>query len=681
MKRLWILCLFSLFFIPCMAQDDDDPCQQTMDKNSEKLFKKARDLHKGGKKDEAYVLYNQILEEHPEYLEVNYYYALGLYLPIEANNYQAKTKNKSDLTKAMAAFNRIYDVCPYYKMQCNIYAARLAYFSEQFNEAIKFATVVIENPDAFKGDRGDSIVQEAKVIIRKSKFYEKVLNNPVPFEPNRVAGISTDADEYLGTLSPDGDYFYFTRRMEVPDDSPFGGGETITKEFFSYSKRRGQHFGKGEPLPSPFNGSRGEGSPTINITNDLIIFSKLVPTTINNHPYNNYDLYYSEYIDGEWTNPKSLGSNVNRKDSWESQPSLSSDGKLLFFASDRPGSIGGSDIWYTERNSDGSWRKPVNLGPTINTEYDERSPFLHTDSKTLYFSSQSAPTDSGHDGIGGQDIFYSKLNEKGQWTKPVNLGYPINSDGDDVNFFVSLDGKTGYFCSRKLEDKEGRDDWNFYEFELYEEARPHSMIIVKGEVTSDDDDLEGATVEIRDTATHVIATGVVSAHSGNFAIATEVKKEDPQPVIVTVKKEGHTYDSQIITPAQMDSSVITKKAEIKSIETGKICDLRDVYFETNSSQLTRESKVVVALFIQFLKDNPTVKVEIQGHTDNIGNDDANLKLSEQRAKSVYDYVVSQGITASRLRYKGYGESQPIADNNTAYGRAKNRRTVFLIYEK
>lgn len=682
MKRLWFVFLFAALLTPCLAQEEsDDPCQQSMDKASEKIFKKARDLHKSGKKDEAYELYDQILEDHPEYLEVNYYYALGLYIPMEANNYQAKTKNKSDLNKALDAFNRIYAVCPYFKAHCNIYAARLAYFNERFSDAIKFAKVLVENPDALPDRTRDSIVDEAKIIIRKASFYDKMLNNPVPFEPKQVSGISTKADEYLGTLSPDGDYFYFTRRMEVADDSPFGGGETVTREFFSYSKKKGSSFGVGEPLPSPFNNARGEGSPTINITNDLIIFAKLVPTTINNHSYNNYDLYYSEFIDGDWTEPKSLGSNINRKDSWESQPSLSSDGKILFFASDRPGGLGGSDIWFTERNSDGTWRKPVNLGPTINTEFDERSPFLHTDSKTLYFSSQSSPNDSGHDGIGGQDIFYSKLNEHGNWSKPVNLGYPINSDGDDLNFFVSLDGKTGYYCSRKLEESAGRDDWNFYEFELYEEARPHTMIIVKGEVSADDGDLEGATVEIRDTATNVIATGVVSANNGNYAVATEVHKDDPQPVIVTVKKEGHTYDSQVITPDQMDEPIVTKNAEIKSIETGKVCDLRDIYYETNSYTLTSASKVVVALFIQFLKDNPTVKVEIQGHTDNVGNDDANLRLSEQRAKAVYDYVISQGIPANRLRYKGYGESQPIADNNTAAGRAKNRRTVFLIYEK
>lgn len=649
------------------AQDDLDPCQQTMDKGSEKLFKKARDLQKNGKKAEALEIYDEILADHPEYLDVNYYYAISYYLPIEANRYQAKTKDKTDYKKAMAAFNRMYNVCPYYKPHCNLYAARLAYFNEDFAEAIKFAAVIVENPELFSAPKDTAKLGEATLLIRKARFYDNILNHPVPFDPKPVAGISTNDDEYLGTLSPDGEHFYFTRRKDVVDQGPFSHGEKVSKEFFSFSNKKGGHFGPGEPLPPPFNMALSEGSPTINITNDMLIFTKLVSTS----GYHNYDLYYSEFIDGEWTEPKSLGPNINRTDSWESQASLSSDGKVLFFASDRPGSYGGSDIWYSQRNSDGTWRKPVNLGPTINTPENERSPFLHTDSKTLYFSS------SGHDGMGGQDIFFSKLDEKNRWTVPTNIGYPINSENDEVDFFVSLDGKTGYFSSNNIDNQ----DWNIYEFELYEEARPHMMMIVKGKVTADDGDLEGATVEIRDTATNVIATGIVSANTGNYAVATEVKKEDPQPIIVTVKKEGHSYDSQVITPEQMNAPIVTKDAEVKAIETGKVCDLRDIYFETNSYKLTKSSNVIIALFVEFLKDNPTVKVEIQGHTDNIGNDDDNLKLSELRAKAVYDQVLSKGIPADRLRYKGYGESQPIADNNTPLGRAKNRRTVFLIYDK
>lgn len=661
---LFILCLA----LPCATfAQDDDPCKQTMDKNSEKMFKKARELQRSGKKEDAFEIYEEILADHPDYLDVNYYYALGYYYPLESNDFISKRKDKSDVTKALAAFNRIYEICPHYKPHFNYYAANLAYFNEQYSEAEKYAKEIVENQDLFTSEKGPKIIKDAQTILRRSRFFGSVLNNPVPFDPHPVPNISTSADEYLGTLSPDGQFFYFTRRKYVTDNSPFGQGGKVQKEFFSCSEKKGGNFGEGNALPEPFNRAEGEGSPTINLTNDLLIFTQR--HTVNGYP--NYDLYYSEYDGYGWSDPRPLPGKINRSDSWESQPSLSSDGKVLFFASDRPGGYGGSDIWFATRKSDGSWNDPVNLGPTINTARNERSPFLHTDSKTLYFSS------NGHDGLGGQDVFYSKLDAKKQWTAPKNIGYPINTENDEVDFFVSLDGKTGYFSSNNYGDQ----DWNIYQFELYEEARPHTMVIVKGKVSVDEGDLENAVVEIRDTNANVVSTGIVSAAQGKYAVAAEVHHDNPQPLIVNVKKEGYSFDTQIITPEEIKEEVIEKDAEVKAVETGKVCDLRDIYYETNDFSLTPESKMLLSLFIEFLKENPTVKVEIQGHTDNIGRDEDNLRLSENRAKSVYDYVIAQGISANRLRYKGYGESNPIADNNTAEGRAKNRRTVFLIYEK
>ena len=671
MNRLSLL-LFALclsFSCASYAQDDD-PCKQSLDKESEKVYKKARDLHKSGKKEEAYELYEELLADHPEYLELNYFYALGYYLPMEANQYYSKTKDKSDVTKAMAAFDRMYEVCPDYRPYCQLYAARIAYFNEFYSEAVKFARRVVDNPDLFPDAKDADKIREANTILRRARFYDNILNHPVPFDPHPVPNISTTVDEYLGTLSPDGQLFYFTRRKYVSDGNPFGEGKML-KEFFSCSEKKGGQFGEGAALPLPFNNADGEGSPTVNLTNDLLIFVQRHTVKLQGGSYPNYDLYYSEYDGFEWSVPKPLPGKINRNDTWESQPSLSSDGRVLFFASDRPGGYGGSDIWYATRKSDGTWNDPVNLGPTINTERNERSPFLHTDSKTLYFSS------NGHDGLGGQDIFYSRMDNKRQWTEPVNIGSPINTENDEVDFFVSLDGKTGYFSSNNYGDK----DWNIYQFELYEEARPHTMVIVKGKVTVDEGNLENAVVEIRDTNANVVSTGIVSTNTGKYAVAAEIPHENPQPLIVNVKKEGYSFDTQIIKPEEITEEIIEKDAEVKAVETGKVCDLRDIYYETNDFSLTAESKMLLALFVEFLKENPTVKVEIQGHTDNIGRDEDNLLLSENRARSVYEYVVSQGIPANRLRYKGYGESNPIADNNTAAGRAKNRRTVFLIYEK
>lgn len=688
MKQIlsFLLVFLMVLSSPCLAQvDEADPCVQTPSKSSEKLFKKARELQKNGKKAEAMEAYQELLAEDPTYLEAQYYYALAYYLPIEMDRFVIDTKiKKQNAATALVAFNAIHAVCPYYKIQHNLYAARLAYFTENFADAKKFAQVLVDNPDLVTKLEQ---IDEAKLIIKKSSFYDDILSHPVPFNPKPVKGISTREDEYLATVSPDGSSFYFTRRMDVKDIGPFGGGNTTNKEFFSYSKERSDGtFGAGQPMPEPFNVSTNEGSPTINLSNDMLIFSRMTVTKVGGGNYPNYDLYCSYYIDDEWTEPQKLGGGINRDDSWESQPSLSSDGELLFFASDRPGGYGGSDIWCSRKDASGEWQKPVNLGQTINTSGNERSPFLHTDSRTLYFSS------SGHDGMGGLDVFYSKMDEQGRWGKPKNIGHPINTERDEVDFFVSLDGKTGYFSSNQYTEdgiligggyaeSSKHTSWDIFQFELYEAARPHSMVIIKGKVEADDGEIENAIVEVRDEESKVVSKAKVNAATGQYAVAAEVNKDKPQNLIVNVKKEGHSFDTKLITKEQLEKPVVVNDAEVKKVEVGKTCVLHDINFATNDFSLSSESKRVIDLFVEFLEENPTVKVEIQGHTDNVGDDKSNQVLSEKRAHSVYEYVISKGINANRVRYKGYGEAKPIADNNTVAGRAKNRRTVFVILEK
>ena len=678
MKRYifsFLFCCFSVF----LAAQEDDSCVQNISNQLDKEFKKARKLQNQGKKEEAYSLYEKILEQRPDYLEVLYYYGRGYYITISLNNFVICTeKDKRQAEKAIQAFHRIYETCPTYKIEYAFFGARLCYFLEKFDEAIKFAELLQDNSDLVEDF---DVVLEAKLIIEKSRFWDNILSNPVPFEPKPVEGISTKHDEYLAALSPDGSRFYFTRRQPEKSKGNFFSEYAEDKEYFCYSDRMPNgKFETGQPLPYPFNQSTNEGSPTINLNNDYLIFSKMTIVNLGSSKYPNYDLYYSELIDGEWSEPKSLGNHINRPDSWESQPSLSSDGKLLFFVSDRKGgtpnsgdnnTVNNSDIWYSVRNENGSWGNPVNLGPPINTSRNERSPFLHTDSRTLYFSS------SGHTGLGGFDIFYSKLDENNRWTTPVNIGYPINSEKDEVDFFVSLDGKTGYFSSNNIES----NDWNIYEFELHEKARPLNMAIIKGEVTVEDGNYEGTVVELRDTAANIISSTIVNQYTGQYAIATEINKEKPVDIIVNVKKTGHAFDTKMINTSTIVNNVIKSDAEIKKVETGKEYQLHDIYFETNLYNLSSHSKYLINLFVEFLIDNPTVKVEIQGHTDNIGNDADNLLLSERRAKSVYDYVISKAIPQERVRHKGYGRTKPVTSNDTPEGRAKNRRTIFLIYEQ
>ncbi|MDR3047544.1 MAG: hypothetical protein LBU51_08050, partial [Bacteroidales bacterium] len=583
MEKIYIF-LVLLLFIPLFleAQEDEenvDPCVQIIDKSAEKELKKALKLQNSGNKEQALKIYKELLAQNPNDLDLNYYYGIAYYFPVQNNGFNRK--DSSSTRKALEAFSRIYAICSHYpKIQYALYAARLSYFAENFAEAVKFAKVLIDNQELVKNPTD---FEEAETIIKRSGFFDKILNNPVLFQPITVQNISTKNHEYLATLSPDGKYFYFTRVQPLKDkNNPFSDSES--KEFFCISKRLPDgNYEQGKPLPYPFNRTSNEGSPAINLNNDYLIFSK--KTMVNSYP--NYDLYSSEFIDGEWSEPKALGNNVNLPDSWESQPSLSSDGNILFFVSDRvagkstsPGKRGDSDIWYSRRQPDGSWGKAVNAGKTINTESDERSPCLHTDSKTLYFSS------SGHQGLGGQDIFYSRINNEHQWTTPVNLGYPINSEKDEVNFFVSLDGKTGYFSSNNIEN----EIWNIYKFDLYEKARPTNMIIIKGKVEIEDDDFHNTVVELRDTTSKVISKTTVNPNSGEYALSTHIDENCPTDVIVNVKKEGHAFDTKIVHLSEAKHNVVTNNAEIKKVEKGSTYQLHDIYFATNLYSITEKTK-------------------------------------------------------------------------------------------
>ena len=272
--------------------------------------------------------------------------------------------------------------------------------------------------------------------------------------------------------------------------------------------------------------------------------------------------------------------------------------------------------------------------------------------------------------------FYSRLQEDGSWTKPKNLGYPINTDHDDSGFLVSTDGKTGYFATNKLNGPGGYD---IYSFELYKEARPQAVLFMKGEVKQEESkDPVNARVELKNVVTKKVIEIPVDSNSGKYVLAVPFRND----YILTVKKQDYAYESKYI--AKADSSFeepVKVDFDIKPIEVGKSYRLNDVYFATNSFDLNDESRMVLDGFIGFLNENPTIKASIEGHTDDVGNDEDNLVLSDNRAKAVYDYLVANKIDAGRLSYKGFGETKSVASNYTAEGRAKNRRTEFVIREK
>jgi len=644
---LGIIFLLFGFTNPIQAQHCDVLLSKKQQKTYEKAWEEFELKHFGAALESMY----QLSKDEPEFAKAQM--SMGIFY-LENPRPNVKTAQKF-LEKSI-------ELCADSVLYSYYYLGKIYYGANDFEKAINCFELFLEDVDKIKTDED---YYEIKNYLDYAKVTFDLLSNPVPFEPKKVEGISTKDDEYLPIISPDNEIALFTRRVNQYQKRGLTE-RMVEREIFTFSMRnREGEFEHGWELDPPFNKVENEGAATLTIDNNDLYY-----TVCTRNPESNYlncDLFHSHFNQGYWSDIESLGDNINNPESWESQPSVTSDGKTIYFASNRTGGLGGYDIYKTDKQVDGSWSDPINVGAPINTPGNEKSPYIHTDSQTLYFSSE------GHKGLGGYDIFYSRHNENDEWTDPVNIGYPINSFSDDLGFFVSTDGFKGYYASNRF-DKNNK--WNLYSFPLYEEARPQKVLFIKGQVDiENNEELIRAKVQLKNMKTKTIKEIQVDTSTGKYVAAVLFNNDQ----VLTVKKEGYVYSSRYLSVE--DTSLEQPKTvnlKVKEIKVGQEYEIEDINFATNSYELNDDAKKIIDEFFEFLSENKNISVEIQGHTDNVGQVDDNLSLSDHRAHSVYQYLIEKGIAAERLSYKGYGESRPVASNDTWLGRAKNRRTVFVI---
>ena len=670
-RRLFILLIIlTVGFFRSYAQFEDDFCNDIDDKKLIKSFQKGVQLLNDGKMNEAEVIFAKIIDEEPEFTEawvasseINYSKYKSAKDPKSQNNYYSRY---------VKCLESVAKLCPSYQNYEVCYTLGKIFFShDKLDVAKTYLKTYIDN-----GKKGTKYYTDAESTYHYIEQYLNLIENPVPFEPVIVEGVSSAYDDYLPLISPDGSLALFTKAYMKKEINSIYGDRFV--EEFTVSKAsddKGLIFSPGEPLPYPFNSGKNQGAASISIDNKTLF---ITICEFVSRDYDNCDIYMSTRVGDGWSELKSLGPNINGVKTWESQPSISADGKTLYFASIRESNIGfdpdnpTSDIYYSTKDEKGNWTKAKNLGSKINTPGNEKSPFIHSDSQTLYFSSD------GHLGIGGYDIFFSKFRD-GDWTKPVNIGYPINTKNNDLGFVVNTQGTKAYFASNKLNGKGG---WDIYAIDLYKEARPEKVFLVKGQLVDDNGyALSDAKLEVKNTRTEEVSEGVVDAETGHYAVAVTAKNENDDFLMV-VKKEDYSFSSTLIEPTEETfEKPIEVNFEVKPIEAGKSVQINDIYYATASYEINQKSYAVLNEFAEFLKSNPTVKVEIRGHTDNIGSAQTNITLSNRRAQAVYDYLLSKGVPKANVSYKGYGPNMPIADNRTEAGRAKNRRTEFYILSK
>ncbi len=667
--KIIVITLLCFQGVNLFAQEDST-CGQTDNKKAIELYKKGTDKHKY-QKEEREAFLKQAIQMEPDYVPANFALAQEII--------SSALAHQTAFDPAVPYFLTIINTCPHYHSDPYYFVGIAYYEAGKYADAVKYLQKYLDykDDDVKKFNKSlDGMLYEAKKDIKTASFYDNLLTKKVPFDPHMVKGLCTNYDEYLAAISPDNQLAFYTRRMPIKKDMNAAfQAEDNMKEYFMMSRRQNDlSFDNGKILPPPFNMGRNEGGPSITIDNNHLFFTICKASADGGA---NCDLYYCDFAAGKWTDIKNLGQQVNDPDSWDSQPSISSDGVTLYFASNRPGGLGKCDLYKTIKDSTGVWGPAQNLGNGINTAGNEKSPFLHTDSHTLYFSSDGWP------GVGGFDIFYSRMDSLGKWMEPKNIGYPINSESDEVGFFVSTDGNTGYFCSNDPNRTNGENMGGFdiYQFALYKEARPEKVALLKGNITDNEGNkITGATITITNTKTH--KTAAVINDTVNATFAAVVNESKNEQYVVSINKKGYAFNSAIITskdtftgkPVDLDFSM-------KTLASGGNYVLHDIYYKTGSAQLEAISQEVIREFAKFMKSNPAIKVKIAGYTDNIGSERDNQALSSDRAYTVMQALAKEGIKGERLSFQGFGASNPVASNDTEEGRAKNRRTEFIIIQK
>ncbi|HYC28916.1 MAG TPA: OmpA family protein, partial [Chitinophagaceae bacterium] len=437
------------------------------------------------------------------------------------------------------------------------------------------------------------------------------------FEPRNLGeGINSNVSEYYPTLTLDGSKLIFTRRVN-----------NFNEDFFESASDSNHVWSKSRALMGEINTNLNEGAQNISQDGQWLIFTGC------NFPdgYGSCDLYISYLTTEGWSTPENLGNRVNTE-FWESAPSLSPDKRDLYFASRRPDGYGGSDLYVSHRLPNGRWGEPENLGPEINTPGDESTPFMHADNQTLYFTS------NGHIGYGGDDLFLSKKGPKNTWGKPRNLGYPINTIENEGSLVIAADGQTAYYSSDRSDSYGGLD---LYTFQLRKDIRPLRTLWVRGKVY-DRKTEKGlpSGVELIDLASQNIISKVQTDETGNYLITLPVGKD----YAFNVNRRGYLFYSENFSLKDKEpQSTYNIDIALQPIEPNATIVLRNIFFDNNQYTLKPESQVELDKVVQLMKDNPTLRIQINGHTDNVGKPADNLKLSENRAQEVVKYLTEKGI--------------------------------------
>jgi outer membrane protein OmpA-like peptidoglycan-associated protein len=626
-----ILFLYLLVFIQITVV-----AQQSGNSQAQKRFNNAQAYLDKGAYEDAVAQLKEAVVEDPEF-QLAYFQMGDVYRRLKSYE-----KSKEIYLKGLA-LNLPVDARVYYSL------GESQLLTGAYKEALENINIFISK---YEG-KDQKIVLRARKYLEDCLFALEAIKNPQPFQPlNMGAQVNSRYREYFPALTADGNTMIYSRVIDNNED------------FLISTRTKLSGWSSALPLSTNINTKEyNEGAQSLSPDGKYLFFTGC------NRPdgSGSCDIYVSHKNGKKWDRPFNLGTVVNSK-YWDSQPAISPDGNTLYFSSNRPGGLGGYDLWKTQLLKDGTWSTPLNLGPEINTAYDEHTPFVHPDGQTLYFSSDGWP------GLGNKDIFYSRIDEHGKWGKPVNLGYPINSHNEETGLIVTPDGLNGIFSTTL---KEGFGDLDLYTFKMPATAKPQRISYVSGTVYDKETKTplaaEVLMVNLKTKKTQF--NDYTSGETGDFLAVMPMGSD----YSLNVSARGYLfYSEHFELPEKNGNKPVELTVYMERIKTGRNLTLKNIFFETNMATLLPQSLVELDVLVALLSENPKLSIEVQGHTDNTGSETQNIVLSEARAKAVYHYLIEKNIDAERLQFKGYGQHKPIASNATPDGRQQNRRTSFVV---
>jgi len=645
MKNLFYLVVFLLIANFAYAQK-----YSVRSKKAIKHFETALTAYHQYKTELAEEEIRNALNRAPDFIEAH---LLQAEINLDKNDYQAAIGSYASVLQIDTGF---FPLAYYNKGEIEL---KIGMYSEAKQDFEKFAM--------FK-EQSERYTGEIRRKLQQCEFGIKAVNNPVPFDPQNLGeNINSEFYDYWPSLTADEQTLIFTVLLPIDKTRP-PSADNFQEDFFISRKQNGIWL-PARNLGKPMNTGDNEGAQAISADGSFMAFTAC--NRING--FGRCDIYYSTREDNEWQPPQNIGAPINTA-YWESQPTLSATGRIMYFVSNRPGGKGGMDIWQSEFTDKGTWSAPVNLGDSINTPFDETSPFIHFDDQTLYFSS------TGWIGLGNRDLYMTRKKDSTNWATPVNLGYPINTYADESGMIVTIQGDRAIYSS----DREGGyGELDLYEFIIPETIRPVETTYVKG-IVSDSQTKQKleAHYELIDLQTErTVIQSLTDKKTGEFLVCLPRNKN----FALNVSKTGYLFHSENFSLLDLIQEAVGLKpyiipVELQAVNMGQKMILKNVFFETASYELKPESNTELNKLVAFMNNNPSLNIEIGGHTDNEGTRDYNKNLSLNRAKAVLDYLVAHGIMENRLSFAGYGLDQPISTNDTAEGRASNRRTEIKIIE-